>query len=131
MQTLESFAETHRLRISRDECGDQIIQGRRGLLYMDNGSLCLMAVDRKLAIRSRWATLGGNLWMGDISPAPDGRRVQDVKIAGIAHPAAAFRMAGIFPIREMSEGQLANLAKARSAIRKDSTEPADQGLLSP
>jgi len=29
----ETFAEQHRLKVTRDECNDQVIQGRRGHLY--------------------------------------------------------------------------------------------------
>ena len=83
MTRIEAFAEHHRLKVTRDECNDQIIQGRRGQLYFDGPELCLMVIDGEPAMKSRWAALGGKLWMGDISPHPKtGRRVQDVKING-------------------------------------------------
>ena len=84
MTRIETFAEHHRLKVTRDECNDQVIQGRRGQLYFDGAELCLMVLDGEPAIRSKWKELGGNLWMGDISPHPNiGKRVQDVKITNI------------------------------------------------
>ena len=37
---------------------------------LDRPDLCLMVLDGQPAIRSKWAELGGKLWMGDISPHP-------------------------------------------------------------
>jgi hypothetical protein len=116
MTTIEQFAETHRLRVRRDECDDRIIQGRRGHLYFDGQELCLMAIDRRPALRSRWETLGGKLWMGDISPNANGTRVQDVKVTGITNPKAAITMAGVKTIRVMSGAQIAALGKARALL---------------
>lgn len=81
--TIEKFAEQFRLRVSRDECGDKTIPGKRGHLYFADGALCLMMIDGALIHRRQWETLGGRLWMGDISPNAKGRRVQDVKIENI------------------------------------------------
>jgi hypothetical protein len=78
MTKTETFAEQHRLKVTRDECNDQIIQGRRGHLYFDGFELCLMVFDGKPAIRSKWKALDGRLWMGDKTEG-----VQDVKITGI------------------------------------------------
>lgn len=108
---IEQFAEKYRVRIKRDECNDQIIEGRRGHLYFDGDVLCFMALDRKPANQSTWETLGGKIWMGSISPDSKGKRVQDVKITGVTNPKAAFRMAGIFPIRQLSEEHKAKIAK--------------------
>jgi hypothetical protein len=83
MTKIETFARQHRLKVRRDECNDQIIQGRRGHLYFDGGEFCLMVLDGKPAIRSKWEALVGSLWMGDTSKNAQGRRVQDVKITGI------------------------------------------------
>jgi hypothetical protein len=80
---IEKFAEQFRLRIARDECADKIIPGKRGHLYFAGGELCLMVIDGAPAIRIHWDTLGGHLWMGDISLDAKGRRVQDVKVRGI------------------------------------------------
>ncbi len=66
MTRIETFAEQHRLKVTRDECKDQIIEGRRGHLYFDGPDLCLMVLDGQPAIRSNWAELGGNLWRCDI-----------------------------------------------------------------
>jgi len=83
MTKTETFAEQHRLKATRDESNDQIIQGRRGHLYFDGFELCLMVLDGKPSIPSKWKALGGQLWMGDISKNAQGVRVQDVKITGI------------------------------------------------
>jgi hypothetical protein len=42
-----------------------------------------MVIDGDTAKPSQWASLGGKLWLGDVSPNASGRRVQDVKIEGI------------------------------------------------
>src|ERR1700758_3198729 len=34
---IEKFAETHRLRVSKDECGDPVIRGRKRHQIFDNG----------------------------------------------------------------------------------------------
>jgi hypothetical protein len=66
--TLQTFAHQHRLKISRDECGDQIIEGRRGHLYFDGPELCLMILDGPVRARSVLKAIGGTLWTGDKSP---------------------------------------------------------------
>ena len=118
MTRTERFAEQYRVKVTRDECNEQVIQGRRGQLYFDSDQLCLMVTDGEPAIRSRWAALGGKLWMGDISPNAKGRRVQDVKITAIPLENArlAIRMAQIKPKRVMSEAQKAVLDSARSLL---------------
>jgi hypothetical protein len=75
------------------------IPGSRGQLYFDDGQLCLMVLDGKPAIRSKWKVLGGELWMGDISKNAEGKRVQDVKITLIPLENAwlAIRMCRIKP----------------------------------
>jgi hypothetical protein len=70
--------ESHTRRIH-----DPIIQGRRGHLYFDGGEFCLVVLDGKPAIRSKWEALVGSLWMGDTSNNAQGGRVQDLKITGI------------------------------------------------
>jgi hypothetical protein len=108
---------------SRDECNDEIINGRRGHLYFDGGALCLMVTDGKPASRSSWAAIGGKLWLGDISPNAKGQRVQDVKVAGIPLENAklAIRMAQIKPKRIMTDAQKAAatvaLKKAHSVLQ--------------
>ena len=111
--TIKNFAEQYRLKIRCDECGDSIIPGKRGHLYFDGDSLCLMVTDSRPANWSKWVELGAKkLWMGDIS---DG--VQDVKVTDIPLENArlAIRMAGAKPKRIMSEAQHAVLEKARTA----------------
>ena len=118
MTRTERFAEQYRVKVTRDECNDPIIAGRRGHLYFADGSLCLMVLDSAPAIKSRWESIGGKLWMGDISPHPKtGRRVQDVKITGIPLENArlSIRMAGCKAKRVMSEAQRAALAKAQDS----------------
>jgi hypothetical protein len=83
MTKIETLAEEQRLKVTRDESNNQIIQGRRGHLYFDGAELCLMVLDGKPAIRLKWKTLGGKVWIVDISKNAQGVRVQDVKITGI------------------------------------------------
>jgi hypothetical protein len=115
--TIETFAEKFRLKITRDECNDKIIQGRRGQLYVDAGQLCAMWLDAPYIKESRLKELGGHLWTGDISHNAAGRMVRDAKVTGIApeHHRLAIRLVSTRPKREMSEAQLTNLAKARAA----------------
>lgn len=115
--TLEQFAGKHRLHTRRDECGDTVIPGRRGHLYFDEGELCLMVLDGGVIRRSRWERLGGDLWLGDISEDANGRRGQDVKVAGIPLERAklAIQLALVRPKRELTEAVQAALVKARKA----------------
>jgi hypothetical protein len=69
MTKTETFAQQHRLKVKRDECGDQIIQGRRGHLYFDDGKLCLMILDGPVRARSALEAIGGKLWTGEKSPS--------------------------------------------------------------
>jgi hypothetical protein len=116
MTRTEAFAQQYRLRVTRDECNDQVIQGKRGQLYFDGFELCLMVLDGKPAISSKWKALESKLWMGDISENAQGERVQDVKITGIPLENArqAIRMCQIKPKRIMTDAQKAALDKARS-----------------
>ena len=70
MVSIEKFAVRFRLKITRDECNDQIIAGYRSHLYCDGNRLCRMVLDGQPANRSKWEGLGGELWMGDISRHP-------------------------------------------------------------
>ena len=115
---IEQFAREHRLKITRDECGDAIIGGRRGQLYSDGLLLCAMWIDAPPMKKSRLEELGGKLSIGDISPHPEtGRRVQDVKVIGILSDRhnQAIRMVGAKRKRILSEGQKLALEKARAA----------------
>jgi hypothetical protein len=84
---LTSFAERYRLRVRRDQCGDPVIPGHRGLshLYFAGGELCLLVLDGPVALSHRWKALGAKkLWLADISRHPKtGRKVEDVKVTGI------------------------------------------------
>jgi transposase InsO family protein len=83
--TIETFAKRFRVKIVRDECGDQIIEGRRGHLYFDGNELCLMAIDTLVAGMSTEAIqgLGGKCWIGDIWRDAKNRGYRDVKVQGI------------------------------------------------
>jgi hypothetical protein len=119
MTKIETFAEPYRLKVTRDECNDQIIQGRRGHLYFDGAELCLMVLDGKPAIPSKWKALGGKLWMGDKAQG-----AQDVKVTGIPleNARAAIRMCRIRPKRILSPEELilrrGLVAKAREGLSK-------------
>jgi hypothetical protein len=84
IMTLTRIAEEHRVSVRRDECGDQIIPGKRGHLYVDGAELCAMWRDARPMNRSRLVELGGKLRMGDISVNQNGRRVQDAWVKGIS-----------------------------------------------
>jgi hypothetical protein len=114
---IQQFAEKHKLKITRDECGDTIIRGRRGHFFVDGGALCAMWTDAPPMNRTRLQRLGGVCWQGDIGPNSKGRRVQDASVRGI-RPAAyrlASRMVGAKARRILSPGQRAALEKARLA----------------
>jgi hypothetical protein len=117
--TIEQFAAIHRLRITRDECLDKIIQGKRGHLYFDEQDLCLMVLDGSRVLRSRWLELGGTLWLGEVS---DG--LQDVKITGIPLEKAtlAMKLARVFPRRSSQN------AVRVQAFRFKSNKPAGNAI---
>ena len=119
----KQFAETHRLHVRCDECGDQIIPGKRGHIYFDAEVLCLMVTDGKPAQGSQWEKCGGKLWMGDISPDKTGQRVQDVKIFGLTNPKAAIRMCGIKTKKNASESQIGALRKSVEARKQRNATP--------
>jgi hypothetical protein len=122
--TIQSFAAGHRLKVRLDECGDQVIPGKRGHLYFDDNQLCLMVTDGAPAHQSRWSALGGNLWMGDIGSNGRGHRVQDVKITGIPpeNAKAAIRMIRARTKRLLSPEELrtlqARMLNARASLNK-------------
>ncbi len=115
--TIQRFTEEHKLRVSRDECGEAIIRGKRGHLYFDGAALCAMWTDAPPMNRSRLADLGGALWQGDIGRDARGRRVQDAWVRGILPGAyrLAIRLVGAKPRRAMSPAQRDVLEKARQA----------------
>jgi hypothetical protein len=45
MLTLETLAEQHRVPIKRDACGDRIIRGKNGHLYVDEGVIYVCYTD--------------------------------------------------------------------------------------
>jgi hypothetical protein len=118
--TIQRFAEEQRLKVSRDECGDQIIRGKRGHLYVDGGAICAMWTDAPPIHHCRLAQLGGTLWQGDISKGAKGRRVQDAWVRGISGDKIpdAIRLVGAKRKRRISDAQRASLEKARLALRQ-------------
>jgi hypothetical protein len=120
MTKTECFAEQHRLKVTRDECNDQIIQGRRGHLYLDGAELCLMILDGPVRALSTLRAIGGELWTGDISKIGE-KRIQDLKITGIPLENArlAIRLVGARPRKILSEAQKAALAKGVRFVRHD------------
>jgi len=101
---IQQFAEKYKLKVSRHECGDAIIRGKRGHLYVDNRVVCAMWTDAPPMKQSRLEPLGETFWQGDIGRNAKGRRVQDAWVRGI-RPAAyglAIRMVGAKARRVMS-----------------------------
>jgi hypothetical protein len=124
--TIETLAEQHRLKVTRDECNDKIIQGKRGHLYIDAGKVCAMWLEARVNATSL-APLGGRQWVGDFELVAQGkhnRRLRDAKVVGI--PAdkipLAIRLTGCKRRRVMSEAQQtvqeAALAKAQAALAR-------------
>jgi hypothetical protein len=81
--TIERFAKEHKLKISRDDCGEAVIRGKRGHLYFDKGALSAMWTDSGPLKRSRLAELGDTPWHCDIGRGAKRRRVQDAWVRGI------------------------------------------------
>ena len=133
MTRIETFAEQYRLKVTRDECSDQVIQGRRGHLYFDGPELCLMVLDGKPSIPSKWNALGGKLWMGDISKNTQGKRVQDVKITGIplVNARLAIRMCRIRQKRILSPEELSLRRGLIARVRNGLSKTPSLGVESP
>ena len=128
---IERFAQKHKLKTTRDECGEVIIRGKRGHLHVDGGELCAMWTDAPPMKRSRLAELGGTVWQGDISRGDKGRRVQDAWVRGIRPEAykLAIRLVGAKQRRVMSPAQRAALEKARRASSLIPSRTVQDGTL--
>jgi hypothetical protein len=115
--TIERFAADHRRKVSRDECGDSVIRGKRGHLYVDGGLLCAMWTGAAPMKKATLESLGGRSWQGDISRDARGRRVQDAWVKGIAQEsyALAVRLVGAKPRHIMTPARRAALEKATTA----------------
>jgi hypothetical protein len=115
--TIQRFADEYKLKISRDDCGDAVICGKRGKLYVDAGVVCAMWTDATPMNKSRLAELDGTFWQGDIGTDAKGRRVQDAWVRGIRPEAyeLAIRLVGAKRRRVMSPARWAALEKARLA----------------
>ena len=118
--TLKRFADEHKLRISQDDCGDDVIRGKHGHLYVDAGAACAIWTDATPMKPSNLATLGGSFWQGDISPDAKGRRVQDARVKGIRPEAfeQAMRLVGAKRRRVLSPAQRAVLEGESMASRR-------------
>ena len=130
--TIQRFADGYKLKISRDDCGDAVICGKRGKLYVDAGLVCAMWDDATPMKPSNLAKLGGSLWQGDISPDAKGRRVQDAWVKGIRPEAfkQAIQLVGAKRRRVLSPAQRAVLEKARLASPLISIRPVQDEPLS-
>jgi hypothetical protein len=53
MMTIEQIAEEYRVPVKRDDCGDKIIRGRNGHLYVDEGEIFVCYTDD--GREARWA----------------------------------------------------------------------------
>lgn len=108
------------MKVTRDDCNNQIIAGRRGQLYFDGPELCLMVLDGAPGSARNGKSCAAISGMGDISPHPKtGKRVQDVKISGIPLENArlAIRMVRAKTKRVLSEEQRAKLAAVGESSR--------------
>lgn len=117
--TIETFAEQFRLKITRDECNDKIIRGRRGHLYADAGRICAMWIDAPPMNKSTIASLKAkSSWQGDVSANDQGSRAQDAWAKDIPPETwpLAIRLAGIKRRRIMSPAQQEVLKRAREAL---------------
>jgi hypothetical protein len=116
--TIKQFAERYNLKTSRDECGDAIIRGRLGHLYVDDGQLCAMWTDARPMSRFRLAALGGRPRQGDKTPVANGKYVQDTWVRGIDPEAyrQAIALVGAKERRVMSPAQRDVLDRARLLI---------------
>lgn len=85
-QSIQAFAEKHRLKITRDECGDPIIEGSRGHLYFDDEMLCLMALDARVSgmnSQQLQSLEAKKLWEGSRWRDARQRAHRDVKVIDI------------------------------------------------
>ena len=123
-QDTRAFAQRFRVKITQDERRDPIIEGRRGHLYFDEGELCLMAFDARVAGMGDTAlgALGGKLWTGDAYKDPRQRRRRDVKIQGIpeANWPAAIRILQIPRLPRLSAEERAARSSRLKSIRASS-----------
>jgi len=122
MPSLTSLTETFRLHTRLDSCGDKIVPGKRGHLWVDAGKICLMLLDAPPVFKSRLHALinpTGKVWQGDASPNSKGRIVQDAKVFDIAEDKVpeALRIAGIKRIRQASPEIIAQLERIRPAAQ--------------
>ena len=113
--TIESFAQAFKLKITRDDCGDPIIEGTRGHLYFDGSSLCLMALNARLqGFNNQQAqALGGKCWIGDIWRDDRQRGYRDVKVTDIPESSwkGAIKLLRVRKRREATPEQLERLAQ--------------------
>jgi hypothetical protein len=118
--TIQQFAERFQIHIRRDECGDLIIPGSRGHLYIDAGAVCFMALDSKLS-KARVTPLGGTQWIGQKYYDEKRRSHRDVWACGIPEEKwkLAIKLAGIRRIRALSPERREKAVAALARFRAD------------
>jgi hypothetical protein len=112
------------VKIKTDECGDHVIPGKHGQVYVDGTNTCLIRRDAPVVVRRKLEALGGKLWAGDISADRTGRRVQDVRVKDIPEDKIynALRLAGVKAKKRATTAMLAALAKHHTAAVKAARE---------
>jgi hypothetical protein len=131
---IETFAEHFRLKITRDECNDQIIQGSRAHLYFDDDRLCLMATDTRVSGMSTEAVaaLGAKCWIGDIWRDAKNRGHRDLWVRDI--PPANYRKAfglarcRVAPILSEEERKRRRLLGIRLASMRPNKKPTVESV---
>lgn len=123
--TIEQFAGDFSLKVTRDGCGDPIIQGTRGHLYFDDDNLCLMALNARLTgfSNQQVQSLGGKCWICDIWRDERRRGYRDVKVLGIPKEnwPSALRLLRVRRIPKPTAAQLAVLAEGRRPFKPGET----------
>ena len=96
----KAFAKDYRLRLAYDDCGDLILDGRKGHLYFADGELCAMWTDASPIEPTKLKRLGRWSWHG----LGLGARVQDAWVKGIPPESytLAIRLAGCKRQRTLS-----------------------------
>ena len=124
MTRIERFAQHYRLKVTRDECHDQVIEGRRGHLYFDGANLCLMALNARVSGMSTASIRGlsGKCWIGDIWRDEKRRGHRDVKVQWIpeANWRKAIALCRVRARRIIPESERAAMAaRLKAAIRPE------------
>lgn len=126
--TLRNFADHYRLKLRRDDCRDEIIQGRAASFvcdgYGERLGLCLIFNTPRM-----WASAKKRLLAAEFEICQDG----DTEGIATFNPAdrvqvrLALKLAGVRPRKQASQAQLAALAAARDRLKSRQT-PATEGF---